>query len=138
MLGELFLSTDDGLESLLIESGPEGRVPCVSAKGLTPVSIAALGELLAVAGRDEVLRQCGNQHRESESGESGVWDVPASVVEALRGSENLDSIAEQWVMTEELQRDGWPKTDGLRVLSQLAELLSDQEPGQILWYWWSL
>lgn len=138
MLGEFFLSTDDQLEPLLIESGPHGRLPCVRASGLTPVNIASLGELLGVASQEEILRICGNRHHESQGGESGVWDVPSAVAVALCGIENLDPVAEQWVATEELQRDRWQATDALTVLSELAELLTHQEQGQSLWYWWSL
>ena len=138
MLGEFFLSTDDLLEPPLIESGPHGRVPCVGANGLTPVSIASLGQLLGAATYEDVLRVCGDRHHESESGESGVWDVPSAVAQSLRARENLGPVAQQWVATEELQRDGWQALDALAVLNQLAELLSQQEQGQSLWYWWSL
>lgn len=102
------------------------------------MNLAALGTLLGVASHEEVLGQCGRRHHESESGESGVWDVPVAVANALSKQDDLEPIAERWVETEELRRDGWRKDDGLRVLTELAELLSHQERGQLLWYWWSL
>lgn len=102
------------------------------------MSIASLGELLSVGSQAEILEQCGQKHLESASGESGIWDVPAAVAQALVASEHLDRVAEQWVATEELQRDGWRRADGLDVLSRLAELLTHRGQGQILWYWWSL
>ncbi len=138
MLGAFLLCGDEALEPLLIEFGPEGRVPCVGANGLTPVNIAALGELLGVASYEEVLGQCGNEHRESGSGESGVWSIPDAVVQGLNTSDELERVAERWVATAELHRDRWQKSDGLRVLRQLSELVTHQEPGQALWYWWSL
>jgi hypothetical protein len=137
MLGEFFLG-DDELDPVLIAAGPSGRVPCVSAKGLTPVSVASLAALLGVGSREEVLVACGSRHHESESGESGVWDVPPAVAGALRATEDLDPVAEQWVETEELRRDGWQEPEAVAVLDQLAELLTSQGPGQGLWYWWSL
>jgi hypothetical protein len=138
MLGEFFLGSGDELDPVLIAAGPSGRVPCVSAKGLTPVSIASLGVLLGAGSQEEVLVACGSRHHESESGESGVWDVPPAVVGAVRGTQNLGPVAEQWVETEELKRDGWREPEALAVLDQLAELVAGQGPAQILWYWWSL
>jgi hypothetical protein len=138
VLGEFFLCSDDELEPLLIETGPDGHVSCVGANGLTPVNIASLGALLSVATYDELLAQCGNRHHESDGAESGVWNVPAAVAEALASNADLEPIAEQWVATEELKRDRWQKSDGARVLAELAGLLTQQEPGQVLWYWWSV
>jgi len=138
VLGEFFLCRSDGLDRELIGSGPTGRRPCVAAKGLTPVNIAALGELLGAGTYDEIFAQSGAEHYEAESGESGVWDVPAGVCRALVASESLEQVAGQWVATEELQLDGWRAGDGVNVLSRLAELLGAQEDGQQLWYWWSL
>ena len=138
VLGEFFLCSRDDLDQELIGFGPSGRVACVSAKGLTPVNIASLGALLGVGTYNEVFDQCGAEHHEAETGESGVWDVPATVGQALLKSGSLEPVAQQWVATEQLRLDGWRASDGLSVLTQLSHLLSRQEEGQALWYWWSL
>jgi len=138
VLGEFFICGPDGLNQDLIDFGPSGRLPCVTAKGLTPVSIASLGALLGAGTHDEIDEQCGAEHYEAESGESGVWDVPGSVCQALLTRQNLEPIARQWVATDELQMDRWQPADGLSALTQLSELLRQQRGDQVLWYWWSL
>ena len=138
VLGQFFLCRSDRLDAELIASGPHGRLPCVSAKGLTPVNIASLGEILGAGTYDEIFERCGVEHYESDSGASGVWDCPSVVGKALQASRDLQPVAEKWVATAELQLDGWRASDGLGVLQQLAEVLRDREEGQVLWYWWSL
>jgi len=102
------------------------------------VNVASLGEILGAGTYDEIFEQCGVEHYESDSGGSGVWDCPDVVGKALPASGDLQPVAEKWVATAELQLDGWPASDGLGVLQQLAEVLSDREEGQVLWYWWCL
>ena len=138
MLGEFFLCSPDELDHELIGSGSAGRLECVTASGLTPVNIATLGELLGAGTYDEILEQSGAEHYEAESGEAGVWDVPAAVCIALLAREGLEPVAQQWVETEELRLDGWQAADSLSVLRQLSRLLGGQREGQKLWYWWSL
>jgi hypothetical protein len=138
VLGEFFLSTSDGLDNELITSGPSGRLACVTAKGLTPVNIAWLGAMLGVGSYEEIFAECGAEHHEAESGESGVWDVPAAVCQALVTIDSLEAVAQQWVATEELRLDGWRASDGFSVLTELSALVSRQKGGQVLWYWWSL
>jgi hypothetical protein len=138
VLGEFFLCRGDDLDEELIAAGPSGRHAYVTAKGLTPVNIATLGELLGAGSYDEILQQAGAEHHEADSGESGVWDVPAGVCRALLTSESLETAAQQWVATEELQLDGWRTADGVSMLTQLSELLAQQQDAQQLWYWWSL
>lgn len=138
MLGAFFLWDGSRLEPVLTGKGPSGLVPSVDVKGLTPVNIARLGDLLGVASYDAVIAQCGRKHRESDTRQSGVWQIPAAVGGALRGSRNLEPLAERWAATEELRRDGWTASHGLDVLSRLAELLTHQERRQELWYWWSV
>jgi hypothetical protein len=137
VLGELFLAGRDDLDQELIGSGPSGRRACVAAKGLTPVSIATLGELLGVGSYEEILGQAGAEHYEAESGVSGVWDVPDGLGRGLLASENLQSVAERWVATEELRLDGWGVSDGVSVLTGLSQLLGRRQDGEQLWYWWS-
>jgi hypothetical protein len=138
VLGAFFLSSSDGLDRELIGSGPSGGQAYVTAKGLTPVNIATLGELLGAGTYDEILGQSGAEHYEAESAESGVWDVPADVCRALLAHESLEQVAEQWVATEELRLDGWRADDGISVLTHLYRLLDERQDGQQLWYWWSL
>jgi hypothetical protein len=138
MLGEFFLCRRDRLDGELLASGPQERVRCVSAKGMTPVNIASLGQILDAGTYDDILESCGDEHYEADSGESGVWDVPAAVCNALLASNDVEAVSEKWVATEELQLDGWRASDGLSVLKQLAEVLRQQDEGKVLWYWWSL
>ena len=113
-------------------------MPCVTAKGLSPVNIANLGVILDVGTYDEIFGQCVAEHHEADDGESGVWNIPASVCQALRANSELGSIAIRWVATPELETDRWQESDGLNVLTRLADLLKGREDGQTLWYWWSL
>ena len=138
VLGEFFLSSSDGLDKELLTSGPSGRLACVTAEGLTPVNIASLGAILGVGSYGEIFAECGAEHHEAESGESGVWDVPAAVRQALLTIDSLEAVAQQWVETEELQLDGWRASDGFSVLTELSALVSRQKEGQALWYWWSI
>ena len=138
MLGAFFLSSSDGLDRELIGSGPSGGQAYVTAKGLTPVNLAKLGELLGAGTYDGILGQSGAEHYEAESGQSGVWDVPVDVCRALLARESLEPVAQQWVATEELKLDGWRAEDGVSVLTQLSQLLGERQDGQQLWYWWSL
>jgi hypothetical protein len=138
VLGEFFLCNADDLDHELIGSGPSVRLECVTAKGLTPVNIATLGELLGAGTYDEIFQQSGAEHYEAESGEAGVWDVPAAVCRALATRECLERVAQRWVATEELKLEGWQAADGVSVLRQLSRLLGQQREGQQLWYWWSL
>jgi hypothetical protein len=127
VLGEFFLCNRDHLDGELLEFGPGNRAPSVGAKGLTPVNIASLGALIGAGSYDANFDQCGKEHYEADRGDSGVWDVPTAVCEALAASGNLETVAERSVATEELRLDGWRLSDGLGVLKPLCELLSHQE-----------
>jgi len=138
VLGEFFLCDSAEIDKALLARGPAGRgLPVVTAKGLGPVQIATLGEILGAGSYAEVLNLSADVHREAESGESGVVSVPVSVCDALAATADLPDVAEQWVDTEELRLARWQSTDGLDVLEQLRGLLRSRD-GKPLWYWWSL
>jgi hypothetical protein len=138
VLGEFFTARVHEIDDALVEGGPHGRLPTVEAKGLTEVSLAALGETLDVGTYDDLVEQIA-EGPQTESGEAGILTIPSDFRNKLGVVHDLDPIAEQWSATEELRADGWRKPDTLQVLRELTELArSAMSDGRELWYWWSL
>ncbi|MGH3025253.1 MAG: hypothetical protein ACRDLR_02255, partial [Gaiellaceae bacterium] len=94
-------------------------------------------EILGTGTYAEVFGESASEHREAESGESGVFAVPAALGDALARSVDLAGVAERWAATEELERSRWTPADALGVLRELAQLTESRD-GRTLWYWWSL
>jgi hypothetical protein len=137
MLGEFFVSDAGEIDEAVLASGPGGRHPVVTAKGLGPVEIGTLGRILGAGSYDEVFEMSADAHRESESGESGVVGVPTSVCDALTTAGDLTGVAAQWAATDELRMSRWQVSDALDVLEQLTQLV-ESRAGKPVWYWWSL
>jgi hypothetical protein len=137
VLGEFFFCAQDEIDEALLANGPDGRHPTVVAKGLSPVEIGTLGNILAAGTYGELFEQSADAHRESESGESGVVGVPSSVCDALSNASELTSAAEAWAATDELRLSRWDVDGALQVLDDLRQLVraSADKP---VWYWWSL
>ena len=77
MLGEFFFSDLDAIDEALLATGPDRGQPSVVANGLSPVDIARLGELLGAGTYRDMLDRTAQVHRESASGESGIYDSPS-------------------------------------------------------------
>ena len=137
MLGEFFVCGPGELDETLLASGPHGRHPLVTAKGLGPVEIGTLGQILGAGSYDEVFELSADVHQEAESGESGVVGVPASVCEALATAGDLSAVANRWAATDELRMSRWQASDALLVLTELRRLVESRGPSPV-WYWWSL
>jgi hypothetical protein len=136
VLGEFFFCDPGEIDETLLTAGPSGR-HVITAKGLGPVEIATLGEILGAGSYDDLFGLSADAHREAESGESGVVGVPESVCDALVASADLPGVAEQWAATEELQLSRWPSSAALDVLTELSQLVQSRA-GKPVWYWWSL
>ena len=137
MLGEFFVCDPAEIDEMLLAGGPVDRHPVVTAKGLGPVEIATLGQILGAGFYGDLLNLSADVHQEAESGESGVVSVPESVCAALAATADLPAVAEQWAATEELRLSRWQSSDALAVLTQLRLLLQSRDR-QPVWYWWSL
>jgi hypothetical protein len=137
VLGEFFSCDPSEINETLLASGPQGRYPVVTAKGLGPVEIATLGEILGAGSYDEVFELSADVHQEAESGESGVVSVPDSVCDALVASDDLSAVAERWTATDELRMSRWQANDALHVLRELSQLVEPRAEKPV-WYWWSL
>jgi len=137
VLGEFFFCDSGELDETLLAGGPSGRYAVVTAKGLGPVEIATLGQILDAGSYHDLFEASANEHQEAESGESGVVGVPVSVCAALIGTADLPGVAEKWAATEELRMSRWQSSDALDVLAQLTQLVQSRA-GKPVWYWWSL
>lgn len=137
MLGEFFCCDVDEIDDSLLTTGPGSAHPGVAANGLSPVDIAKLGEILGVGTYRDVLDLTARVHRESASGESGVYDVPESLLAALVDTADLAEVAGRWSETDELRLSGWNATATGSVLAGLKTLAA-RRGTKPLWYWWSV
>jgi len=137
VLGEFFFCDHDEIDEALLATGPHGRHPTVEANGLSPVDLAKLGELLGAGTYRDVFAQSAQVHHESASGESGIFDVPESLADALVDAGDLAEIAERWSETDERRMSGWNAGAAASVLTGLKALTAARG-SKPLWYWWSL
>jgi len=137
VLGEFFVCDPTEIDEILLANGPTGLHPLVTAKGLSPVDIAKLGQILGAGSYHDLFELSANAHREAESGEAGVVGVPSSVCDALVAASDLPGIAEQWVATDESRLSRWQTSDALDVLTELSRLVQARAEKPV-WYWWSL
>jgi hypothetical protein len=138
VLGGFFAADGRQIDAGLLATGPDCRFAVVAAKGLSPVNIASLGEILGTGTYEHVLGQSVSGHQEAPSGESGVFAIPATLCDALVASRDLEAVAGRWAATDELRRDRWHTSEALDVLRQLAQLVGARSAGQPVWFWWSL
>jgi len=137
VLGEFFCCDQSEIDETLLANGPADRHPVVTAKGLSPVDIAKLGQILGVGSYHDLFEQSADAHREAESGEAGVVGVPSAVCNALAAASDLSGVAEEWAATEELRLSRWQPSDALSVLTELSRLVQSRAEKPV-WYWWSL
>jgi hypothetical protein len=137
VLGEFFCCDLDEIDESLLATGPGSGHPSVAANRLSPVDIAKLGEILGAGTYRDLLDLTAQVHQESASGESGVYDVPESLVTALVGTDDLTGVAERWSETDELRLSGWNAAATGSVLSALKTLAAGRGT-KPLWYWWSV
>ena len=136
MLGEFFAARADEVDDALVEDGPFGRYETVEAKTVSSVSIATLGEILG-AGTYDSLVEAASSGLQAPHGESGVDPVPSEITAALATATDLDSIAAEWAMTDEMV--DWDRDDVRDVIRELAGLATKaQVTERELWFWWSV
>lgn len=137
MLGEFFAACGNEIDDALVAAGPYGRFPTTEAKGLSPVPIAKLGELLAAGSYDELVEAM--KGRGAENGEAVLFSIPSQLRDALAEADDLDGTARRWALTEELSLSGWTTEAALGLLQNLTGLArAARGDQQELWYWWSL
>ena len=134
MLGEFFAAAT--IDEALVEDGPFNRYETVTAKTVSAVSIATLGEILGIGTYDEVY-ELVDQGLVAEHGEAGVDVVPETLRDALASEDDLARVAERWHDTDEMRE--WRFEDVVQVVTDLAALArrACTEHAQ-LWFWWSL
>ena len=138
MLGEFFAARAEDIDDGLVEHGPYGRLRLVEAKGLTPVSLATLGEILGAGTYDQLVEPI-SEGPAAESEEAGLLTIPTGFRDALAEAKDLDIVAERWAATEELSRDGWSAEESREILGELSALARNAAAeSRELWYWWSL
>jgi hypothetical protein len=137
VLGEFFAARPEDITDDLVEEGPFERLPTIEAKGLSEVTTATLGAILAVGTYDDLVERA-SAGPQTEDGHAGVLAIPSEVRDALAAADDdLDQVATRWAATDEL-RD-WPPDDVRRVLRELSLLAREaRSSGRQLWYWWSL
>ena len=133
MLGEFFLARPDEVESFL-DDPPFDRTEVVTAKTVSDISIATLGEILGVGSYDELSERIEGGGYFAPDDESGIFPVPRELRDALAGADRAD-VAERWVRTDEMA--GWTPAEALEVLDGLEQLVRDAGDRE-LWFWWSL
>ena len=134
MLGEFFAAAS--IDDAVVEDGPFDRYETVTAKTVSSVSIATLGEIIGIGEYDEVFDLVDGGPA-AEDGESGIDIVPDALRNALAAEDDLARVAARWHETDEM-RD-WRSEDLAEVVTKLAELARrarDEEAR--LWFWWSL
>ena len=137
MLGEFFAARASEIDDALLDLGPHGRFATVEANGLTPVSLARLGDVLAIAPFDALMGVMTS--RPSPNGDAVLVGLPAALRDALAESAGLDDAARAWVSTDELKLSGWRDQAAISVVRALADLARAARAGEHnLWYWWSL
>jgi hypothetical protein len=82
VLGEFFAARAEDIDDGLVEDGPYGRLQLVEAKGLTPVSIATLGEILGAGTYDQLVEPI-SEGPAAESEEAGLLTIPTGFRDAL-------------------------------------------------------
>lgn len=137
MLGEFFVAREAEIDDELLEA-PYVRLETVEARGLTPVSLAKLGEILELGTYDDLVdgfAATGPAHND----EVGVFRMPTGFRDALAELDHVDAAALGWAATEELRMDEWQFGDAERVLREITALARRaREERRDLWYWWSL
>ena len=138
MLGEFFAARAEDIDEDLVADGPYGRAQSVEAKGLTEVTIATLGDILGAGSYDSLVERAA-EGRQAAGGEAGFLTVPTEIRDALATVDDLKTVADRWVSTEELTLDGWQAEEALEVLREVRELAREARAAdRELWYWWSL
>lgn len=136
VLGEFFAAPTTSIDETLVEDGPFDRFKTVTAKTVSSVSIAALGEILGIGTNDEVY-ELVDQGRIAQHGEAGIDVVPEALRDRLASDDDLARVARRWHDTDEM-RD-WRPEDVAEVVTQLAGLARRaQAADEQLWFWWSL
>ena len=106
MLGEFFAAVS--IDDTVVEDGPFDRYEAVTAKSVSAVSIATLGDILSIGTNDEVY-ELVDQGRVAEHGEAGIDVVPETLRDALALEDDLAGVAKRWHATDEM-REWRPRT----------------------------
>ena len=133
----LFKAADDEVGADVVDLGPGPSFAGVEARGLTPIEMATLGEVLGVAAYDDLADPMFAEERGGQSGECGVFPVLDSIRDALAAATDLDGIAAKWAETDELR--SWEPAEVRRVVRDASELARTAcDEGRHLWIWWTL
>jgi hypothetical protein len=152
VLSDLFVAERPDVPIELGGPTSDGRYPAADVKGLDPVKLGALAQLVfddAFESGDEgsyggtydlfLGRISEPAHQE---GDDGPWvlRIPDELRVALRDlpDERVVDLAQRWHQAEEFQLDGLSDEDALAYLRDLTRLARAAEPPKQLFLWMSL
>ena len=152
VLSDLFVAERPDVPIELGGPTADGRYPATDVKGLDPVKLGALAQLVfdgAFESGDEgsygrtydvfMRRISEPAHQESDDG-PWVLRIPDEFSVALRDlpDEELPSLAQRWHEAEEFDLDGLSAEDALDYLRELKRLAYAAEGPKQLFLWMSL
>jgi hypothetical protein len=152
VLSDLFVAERPDVPIELGGPTSDGRYLATDVKGLDPVKLAALAQLVfdgAFESGDEasyggtydvfITRISEPAHQESDDG-PWVLQIPEEFRVALRNlaDDELSTLAQRWYQAEEFRLDGLSDEDALDYLRELARLARAAEPPKQLFLWMSL
>jgi hypothetical protein len=139
LLSDVFVADGAEAEAVVLQGGPMGKLPTFQAKGLDPVKLGTLEEIMTGTSFEAILEGLVGEHFEDEGGESGVFDVRPELVAAVASltDDVVPTTAERWAQTEEWlgadAADLEPLIHGISTLAREAGRTDKR-----LWVWWSL
>jgi hypothetical protein len=152
VLSDLFVAERPDVPIELGGPTADGRYPATDVKGLDPVKLGALAQLVfngAFEGDDDgsygstydvFIGQISEPaHQESEDG-PWVLRIPEELSAALRdlSDDELPTLAHRWHEAEEFPLDGLSAEDALDYLRELKRLARAAEAPKQLFLWMSL
>ena len=119
-------------EVLLEHDDPWNEFKCLQCKGIDPVKLSTLLEIIGHGSYDENFEMISPINPESET---GPWVIPisSSIVSAIAAvkEEILVEVASKWCQTDELKMDRWSVPETHLFLKDMVDFFKNSQ-GQIV------